>query len=211
MLNRRSRRAKRIRTAIENREAAFRTKNASGFVERRVTVLDLMPDVGEYHEIAGRGREMCMRRTPHNKVNVVRSDRAGQAGAKLIDHPRPPLYGEHPAGRADAATNRKCIKRFPGAPISPTVTPGRASGSARSPAGDSQCSLSPISCANVLITSSATICWSFSRMRAPCGTTHPLTAQFRAGDAIRKLGDPSRLVGSNPRGGAGHRLLDIGQ
>jgi hypothetical protein len=117
MLNRRSRRAKRIRTPIENRETTFRTKNASGFVERCVTILDFMPDVGEYHEIAGRGREMCMRRTPHNKVDVVRSDRVGQAGTKLIDHPRPPLYGEHPADRADAATNWKCIKRFPGADL----------------------------------------------------------------------------------------------
>src|SRR5260370_24834906 len=118
MLNRRSRRAKRIRTPIENRETAFRTKKSSGFVERRVMVLGLMPDVGEYHEIAGRGCEMCIRRTPHNKVNVVRSDRVGQAGAKLIDHPRPPLYGEHPADRADAATNLKCIRCFPGADLS---------------------------------------------------------------------------------------------
>jgi len=45
MLNRRSRRAKRIRTPVENRETAFRTKNASGFVERRVTV-DKVPDSG---------------------------------------------------------------------------------------------------------------------------------------------------------------------
>jgi hypothetical protein len=76
-----------------------------------------MPDVGEYHETAGRGREMCMRRTPYHKVNVVRGDRIGQPDAKLIDHPGPPLYGEHPADRSDAATNWKCIKRFSGADL----------------------------------------------------------------------------------------------
>ena len=60
----------------------------------------------------------CVSRgTPYNSVNVVRSDRAGQAGAKLIDQPRSPLYGEDPAEGADAATNSKCIKRFPGADL----------------------------------------------------------------------------------------------
>src|SRR6476619_5999376 len=101
MFNRRSRRAKRIRSPIENSEAAFRTENASGFVERRVTVFEFMPDVGKYHEIAGRGREMRVRRTAHHKVNVVRNTRDAQPGPKFIDHPRPPLYGKHRAVRPD--------------------------------------------------------------------------------------------------------------
>jgi hypothetical protein len=117
VLNRRARRAKRIRPPVENGETAFRTKNAPGFVERRFVVFDLMPDVGEDHEIAGRSREMCIGGTSYNRVNVVRSDRAGQAGAELIDQPRSPLYGEDPAEGADAATDSKCIKRSPGADL----------------------------------------------------------------------------------------------
>src|SRR5258707_3476460 len=63
MLNRRSRRAKGIRTPIENRKTAFRTKNAPGFVERRVTVLDFNPDHGEYNATSGLRPGKCNTRT----------------------------------------------------------------------------------------------------------------------------------------------------
>jgi len=83
---------------IENRQAAARTQDSTGFSQNAVMAIQFMPDVGQEDEIDARVRQTGGARVAAQKLNVGWDARRGKLGAQPIQHFGLQVHGVQFAG-----------------------------------------------------------------------------------------------------------------